>query len=87
VAEPQQDRVHSTADDVEDRLVAGELPELEEGGGQLFDIKEEPPPRNPPYPINDVLAEATDLDGNRVILRRGYYDAAADQGFGWDKIY
>lgn len=25
-----------------------------------------------PYPINDVIAEATDLDGNHVILRRGY---------------
>jgi hypothetical protein len=69
------------------RRLTGELPAPREGGAQLFDIKEEPPPPNPPYPINDVLAEATDLDGNRVILRRGYYDAAADQGFGWDKIY
>jgi hypothetical protein len=48
---------------------------------------EQPPPQNPPYPVNDVIAEATDLDGNRVVLRRGYYDAAADKGFGWDKAY
>ena len=34
-----------------------------------------------------MLAVATDLDGNRVVLRRGYYDAAADRGFGWDKAY
>ena len=50
-------------------------------------LPENPPPQNPPYPINDVIAEATDLDGNRVVLRRGYYDAATDQGFGWDKAY
>ncbi|BCQ10574.1 hypothetical protein JMUB5695_04032 [Mycobacterium heckeshornense] len=25
--------------------------------------------------------------GNHVILRRGYYDARSDKGFGWDKAY
>jgi hypothetical protein len=50
-------------------------------------VPEQPPPQNPPYPVNDVIAVATDLDGNRVVLRRGYYDAAADKGFGWDKAY
>jgi len=59
---------------------------------QAVDFKEapapeKPPPQNPPYPMNDVIAEATDLEGNRVVLRRGYYDAAKDQGFGWDKAY
>jgi hypothetical protein len=34
-----------------------------------------------------VIAEATDLDGNRVVLRRGYYDEATQQGFGWDKAF
>lgn len=45
------------------------------------------PPPDPAYPMNDVIADATDLDGNHVVLRRGYYDAASDRGFGWDKIY
>ncbi|HYB40084.1 MAG TPA: hypothetical protein VEF72_33165 [Mycobacterium sp.] len=45
------------------------------------------PAPDPAYPVNDVIAEATDLDGNHVILRRGYYDAATGRGFGWDKIY
>jgi hypothetical protein len=45
------------------------------------------PPREPPYPVNQVIAEATDLDGNRVLLRRGYYDAPSGKGFGWDKAY
>jgi hypothetical protein len=49
--------------------------------------QEPPPPPTPPYPINDVIAEATDLDGNHVFLRRGYYDATKDRGFGWDKAY
>ncbi len=39
----------------------------------------------PSYPANDAIAEATDLDGNHVVLRRGYYDGK--QGFGWDKIF
>jgi hypothetical protein len=43
------------------------------------------PPPDPSYPVNDVIAEATDLDGNHVVLRRGYYDGK--QGFGWDKIF
>lgn len=47
--------------------------------------KQEPPPT--PYPMNEVVAEATDLDGNHVILRRGYYDERTQQGFGWDKAY
>lgn len=38
-----------------------------------------------PYPVNEVIATATDLDGNKVLLRRGYYDGK--QGFGWDKIF
>jgi hypothetical protein len=45
------------------------------------------PPPIQPYPVNEVLAEATDLDGNRVLLRRGYYDARTGLGFGWDKMY
>lgn len=49
-------------------------------------FKQEPPPPGP-YPINEVVAEATDLDGNHVVLRRGYYDASIDKGFGWDKAY
>jgi hypothetical protein len=35
-------------------------------------FKQRPPP--PLYPVNEVIAEATDLDGNHVVLRRGYYD-------------
>jgi hypothetical protein len=53
---------------------------------QAVDFKEAPPP-DPSYPMNDVIAEATDLDGNHVVLRRGYYNAATKEGFGWDKIY
>jgi hypothetical protein len=53
---------------------------------QAVDYKTAPPP-DPSYPVNDVIAEATDLDGNHVVLRRGYYSAATDKGFGWDKIY
>ena len=34
-----------------------------------------------------MVAEATDLDGNHVLLRRGYYDTSTKQGFGWDKAY
>nr|WP_255497116.1 MULTISPECIES: hypothetical protein [unclassified Mycolicibacterium] len=49
---------------------------------QAVDFKEAPPPG---YPINDVIAESTDLDGNHVVLRRGYYDGK--RGFGWDKIF
>jgi hypothetical protein len=49
-------------------------------------FKENPPPP-PPYPINEVIVEATDLDGNHVVLRRGYYDERTQQGFGWDKAY
>jgi len=53
---------------------------------QALDVPLAPPP-DPSYPVNDVIAEATDLDGNRVVLRRGYYNAATKEGFGWDKIY
>jgi hypothetical protein len=49
-------------------------------------FKENPPPP-PPYPINEVIAEATDLDGNHVVLRRGYYDETNGKGFGWNKAY
>jgi hypothetical protein len=49
-------------------------------------FKRDPPPATP-YPMNEVLAEATDLDGNHVLLRRGYYDAPSGKGFGWDKAY
>lgn len=45
------------------------------------------PPPDPAYPVNDVITEATDLDGNHVVLRRGYYNSATDRGFGWDKIF
>ena len=48
-------------------------------------FKQRPPP--PPYPVNEVIAEATHLDGNHVVLRRGYYDEDTQQGFGWDKAY
>jgi hypothetical protein len=48
-------------------------------------FKQDPP--LPPYPINEVIAEAADLDGNHVVLRRGYYDERTQQGFGWDKAY
>jgi hypothetical protein len=47
-------------------------------------FKQDPPP---PYPINEVIAEATDLDGNHVVLRRGYYDPRTKEGWGWDKAY
>lgn len=50
-------------------------------------FKQDPPPQSPPYPINEVIAEATDQDGNHVVLRRGYYDATTREGFGWDKAY
>lgn len=52
----------------------------------VLDVPLAPPP-DPAYPMNDVIADATDLDGNHVVLRRGYYTAATDRGFGWDKIY
>ncbi|MFB8004945.1 hypothetical protein [Nocardia sp. NPDC056000] len=40
-----------------------------------------------PYPINEIEFETTDKCGNKVILRRGYYDEnSKPQGFGWDKI-
>ncbi|WP_319437589.1 hypothetical protein [Mycobacterium sp. RTGN5] len=58
----------------------------ENGGVQAVDFKEAPPPSSP-YPINDVVADATDLDGNHVVMRRGYYDAQTQQGFGFDKAY
>lgn len=49
-------------------------------------FKEDPPPTGS-YPVNEVIAEATDLDGNHVVLRRGYYDERTQQGFGWDKAF
>jgi hypothetical protein len=52
-----------------------------------YDTFKDAPPPDPSYPVNDVIGEATDLDGNHVILRRGYYNGATDKGFGWDKIY
>lgn len=51
---------------------------------QGLDLPLAPPP-DPSYPINDIVAKATDLDGNQVLLRRGYYDGK--RGFGWDKIF
>lgn len=45
-------------------------------------------PLKPPgdwYPTNEVIREATDLDGNHVVLRRGYYDGK--RGFGFDKMF
>ncbi len=57
----------------------------ENGGVHAVDFKEAPAAVLPPYPINDVVAEATDLDGNHVVMRRGYYDAQTQQGFGFDK--
>lgn len=53
---------------------------------RAVDFKEAPPPSRP-YPINEVIAEATDLDGNHVVMRRGYYDATTQKGFGWDKAF
>lgn len=49
-------------------------------------FKQEPPPPGE-YPIYEVIAEARDLNGNRVVLRRGYYDETTEKGFGWDKAY
>lgn len=46
-------------------------------------FKQAPPPPGT-YPVNEVVAEATDLDGNRVVLRRGYYDAETKKGWGWN---
>ncbi|MBU8827082.1 hypothetical protein [Mycolicibacterium goodii] len=69
-----------------DELIAIKFPK--QGTGiHAVDFRQSPPPVNPPYPINDILATATDLDGNKVVLRRGYYDAATKTGFGWDKAY
>jgi hypothetical protein len=34
-----------------------------------------------------VIVEATDLDGNHVVLRRGYYDESTEEGFGWGKAF
>ncbi|WP_230866257.1 hypothetical protein [Mycobacterium canetti] len=52
---------------------------------QHIPLPQDPPP--PPYPVNEVIAEATDLDGNHVVLRCGYHDATTGKGFGWDKAY
>ena len=52
---------------------------------QAVHFKQAPPP--PAYPVYEVIGEATDLDGNHVVLRRGYYDEATEKGFGWDKAY
>lgn len=57
-----------------------------DGTVHALDLKESPAP-SPRYPINEVIAEATDLDGNHVVMRRGYYDAVTKKGFGWDKVY
>ncbi|HUH70679.1 MAG TPA: hypothetical protein VLZ05_18500 [Mycobacterium sp.] len=67
----------------------GKLTFPESGGGvQQVDFKQGGGPGDaPPYPANDIIAEATDLDGNRIILRRGYYDATTKRGWGWDKAY
>lgn len=70
--------------------------DLRQRASQLVDLdqqvanhtfKQDPPLPPPPYPINEVIAEATDLDGNHVVLGRGYYDASTGTGFGWDKAY
>jgi hypothetical protein len=58
-------------------------PEIQAVDNQTF--KQDTPPGQ--YPINEIIAEATDLDGNHVVLRRGYYDERTQQGFGWDKAY
>jgi hypothetical protein len=59
-----------------------------DGRVQQVDFKQGGGPGDaPPYPVNDIIAEATDLDGNRIILRRGYYDATTKRGWGWDKAY
>ncbi len=59
-------------------------PEIQSVDNHTF---KQDPPQSPPYPINEVVAEATDLDGNHVVLRRGYFDERTQQGFGWDKAY
>lgn len=76
-------RLRAAASELDDILFEGEG--AEDSAIQAVDFKQGPPP--PPYPINEVVAEATDLDGNRVVLRRGYYDETTQQGFGWDKSY
>ncbi|WP_198001560.1 DUF4226 domain-containing protein [Mycobacterium avium] len=71
--------------------LTGQLPASTDGHVRAVDFTHGPlplaPGPDPGYPVNDVIAEATDLDGNHVILRRGYYDARTREGFGWDKIY
>lgn len=44
-------------------------------------------PWPPGPPRDDVIAEATDLAGNHVILRRGYWNSdQPNGGWGWDKV-
>jgi hypothetical protein len=44
---------------------------------KVVDFEQAPPP-DPSY--NDVIAEATGLDGNRVLLSRGYQGGKRDSG-------
>jgi hypothetical protein len=51
---------------------------------KVVDFEQAPPP-DASYPVNDVIAEATGLDGNRVLLSRGY--RGGKKGFGGDKPF
>lgn len=55
------------------------------GGFQLVDHNIPLKPPGDWYPTNEVIREATDLDGHHVVLRRGYYDGK--RGFGFDKLF
>lgn len=42
-----------------------------------------PPPRN--YPINEIKSYAATPIGG-IPIRRGFYDAVVNKGFGYDKV-
>lgn len=39
------------------------------------------------YPVNQIMSAWVDRFRYRNLIRRGYYDAARDRGFGFDKVY
>ncbi|WP_447002162.1 hypothetical protein ACRAKI_20745 [Saccharothrix isguenensis] len=39
------------------------------------------------YPMYQILWQWQDRLGTPFVLRRGYYNAATDKGFGFDKVY
>ncbi|MDV2992538.1 MAG: hypothetical protein N4J56_002192 [Chroococcidiopsis sp. SAG 2025] len=48
-------------------------------------ILDAPPP--PGYPVNEIVMSTVDAASRSIIMRRGYWDANTDRGFGYDKIY